>query len=174
MLSLSLIRRLFGQPLFPNGILPIVVITTGLVHFFLSLPVFVVFSLIDGIALQPTMLLLPLIAIIQFTFIASLAYPLAALNVLYRDVQHTLGILLQFQFYMSGVFYDINRVGDDARWVFNLNPMVHIVEAYRDILIRGVLPDWIYLLGTFIVSSAVIFVSYRQFERQSGRFLEEI
>lgn len=167
-------KALIRQPNFPNRILPVVVITTGLVHFLLSLPVFVVFSFIDGIVLRPTILLLPAIALIQFAFIASLAYPLAALNVRYRDVQHTLGILLQFQFYMSGVFYDIDRVAASSQWVFNLNPMVHIITAYRDILIRGVSPNWPYLLGTFAVSSGIIFLSCRQFERQSGRFLEEI
>lgn len=167
-------RALIRQPNFPNGILPIVVITTGLVHFLLSLPVFIVFSYIDGIALKPTVLLLPVLAFIQFVFIASLAYPLAALNVTYRDVQHTLGILLQFQFYMSGVFYDISRIPEESRWVFNLNPMVNIIEAYRDILIRGVVPEWNYLLIILAISATVMFLSYRKFEQQSGYFLEEI
>ena len=45
------------------------------------------------------------------------------------------------------ILYDINRVSPESQWVFNFNPMVHIIAAYRDILIEGVLPDWSYLLG---------------------------
>ena len=49
-------RSLIRQPGFPTAILPGVVVTTGLIHFLLALPVLVIFILIDGVQLTPLVL----------------------------------------------------------------------------------------------------------------------
>lgn len=167
-------RPLIRQPGFPNAILPVVVVTTGLVHFVLALPVLVIFLLLDGARLTPLVLALPLLQLIQFAFTVTLSYFLAALNVTFRDTQHTLGVLLQFLFYLTPIFYDLHNIPDKYWFAYGLNPMVHIVTCYRQILIWGVQPDW---LALAIISGCTLFllpVGYRLFKRQSLRFVEEL
>lgn len=165
---------LIRQPGFPTAILPIVVVTTGLIHFVLALPVLVVFLLIDGVKLTPFLLYLPLLQLIQFALVVTISYFLAALNVTFRDTQHTLGVLLQFLFYLTPVFYELESIPDKYWFAYGLNPMVHIVTCYRQILVWGVAPDWASLA---IISGLILItlpVGYRLFRRQSLRFVEEI
>lgn len=167
-------RALIRQPGFPPAILPITVVTTGLIHLVLALPILVIFLLIDGARLTPLILLLPLLQIIQFALTVLFAYFLAALNVTFRDTQHTLGVLLQFWFYLTPIFYEIDNIPDKFWYIYGLNPMVHIITSYRQILLWGVQPDWLALTIISAVTLALLPVGYRLFKRQSLRFVEEI
>jgi lipopolysaccharide transport system permease protein len=167
-------RPLIRQPGFPNAILPIVVVTTGLIHFILALPVLVVFLLIDGVQLTPVVLALPLLQIIQFALTVTFSYFLASLNVTFRDTQHTLGVLLQFLFYLTPIFYELGSIPDRYWFIYGLNPMVHIVTCYRQILIWGTQPDWLALAIISGVVAVLMPIGYKLFQHQSLRFVEEI
>ncbi|NEQ25988.1 MAG: ABC transporter permease, partial [Microcoleus sp. SIO2G3] len=167
-------RPLIHQPKIPIAILPVVTVTTSLIHFLLALPVLLVFLAIEGVHLTPTVLLLPILLTLQFVLTVSFAYPLAALNVTFRDTQHTLGVLLQLMFYMLPIFYDLSQVPDRFRSLYAINPIVPLLEAYRDILLRGEIPDGRTLLGLAIVAIVLLPIGYRIFKRQSHRFVEEI
>jgi lipopolysaccharide transport system permease protein len=167
-------RPLIRQPGFPIAILPVVITTTGLIHFVLGLPVLIVFLLIDGVQLQPVILFLPVLQALQFALTVSIAYLLAALNVTFRDTQHTLGVVLQLFFYLTPIFYDIKNVPAAYQHLYNLNPMVHIVNAYRDVLIEGTLPNWQPLLIIAIVMAVCLPIGLQFFRRQSDRFVEEL
>ncbi|MGL5059730.1 MAG: ABC transporter permease [Microcoleus sp.] len=168
--NLTLIR----QPNFPTAILPVVTTTTGLVHFLLALPVLIIFLAIDGVQPSAVLLLLPLLILIQFVLTVSLAYPLAALNVTFRDTQHTLGVLLQMLFYLTPIFYDLNSVPKEYQIFYQLNPMVPLIEAYRAVLLKGMQPDWTALLIVSAVVAALLPIGLGIFRRQSDRFVEEL
>lgn len=167
-------RPLIRQPGFPTPILPIVITTTGLIHFLLALPVLIVFLLVDGIELTTVIVFLPLLQVLQFTLTVSFAYFLAALNVTFRDTQHTLGVLLQLFFYLTPIFYDAGNVPEGYQSLYNFNPMVHIVTAYRDILMQGIPPDWPSLVGISLVTAVALPIGHYYFRRQSDRFVEEL
>jgi len=167
-------RSLIRQPGFPIAILPVVVTTTGFIHFLLALPVLIIFLLIDGIELKPVILLLPILQALQFMLSVSLAYVLAALNVTFRDTQHTLGVVLTLLFYVTPIFYDIKHLPANYQSFYNLNPMVHIVSAYRAILLEGTVPNWEPLIIIAIVMMVCLPIGLQFFRRQSDRFVEEL
>lgn len=167
-------RSLIRQPGFPSGILPVVVVATGLIHFVLALPVLIVFLVIDGVKLTPLLLILPLLQLIQFVLTVAFSYFLAALNVTFRDVQHTLGVLLQFLFYLTPIFYDLHSVPKQYWYAYGLNPMVHIVTCYRQVLLWGVQPDWKALAIISVIALVMLPIGYQLFKRQSLRFVEDI
>jgi lipopolysaccharide transport system permease protein len=168
--NLALIR----QPNFPTAILPVVTTTTGLIHFMLALPVLIIFLAMDGIQPTSALFALPLLMIIQFILTVSLAYPLAAINVTFRDTQHTLGVLLQMLFYLTPIFYDLKSVPKQFQPLYQLNPMVPLIEAYRTILLKGTQPDWEALLILSLVVAALLPLGLAIFRRQSDRFVEEL
>jgi len=167
-------RSLIRQPRFPVAILPIVIVTTGLLHFLLALPVLVVFLLVDGIKLTPMVLYLPILQILQFAFTVSLSYFLAALNVTFRDTQHTLGVVLQLLFYLTPIFYDLKNIPQKYWYFYGMNPLVHIITAYRQIFLWGVSPDWLALAIIAVFTAMLLPIGYLVFKRQSARFVEEI
>ncbi|NJM99996.1 MAG: hypothetical protein HC800_25220 [Phormidesmis sp. RL_2_1] len=52
--------------------------------------------------------------------------------------------------------------------------MVHIITAYRDILMFGQQPNWFYLFFITIAVILLLPVGYQVFCRQSHRFVEEL
>jgi ABC-type polysaccharide/polyol phosphate export permease len=98
----------------------------------------------------------------------------AALNVSFRDVEHVLPIVLQLGYYVTPIFYDIGRIGPEHRWVFALNPMYHIIEAYRAALLHGTMPDLLPILIIAVGSMLLLWLSYGYFERARFRFLEQL
>ena len=167
-------RPLIRQPGFPTAILPVVITTTGLIHFLLALPVLIIFLLIDGVELKPVIMFLPILQALQFALTVSLAYVLAALNVTFRDTQHTLGVLLQLFFYLTPIFYQITNVPSGYQSLYFLNPMVHIVSAYRAMLIDGTQPNWLPLIVIGGCVAVFLPVGLQFFRRQSDRFVEEL
>jgi lipopolysaccharide transport system permease protein len=169
-------RPLIRQPSFPVPMLPIVTVTTGLIHFLLSMPALMVIMTIDHVTIGWTVLLMPIMAILQFALTLSLAYPLAALNVTFRDTQHTLGVILQLMFYLLPVFYSLDDrlIPDFIRPVYEFNPFVILIEAYRSVLLNAGMPNGWGLLMLAGIIGIVLPLGYRIFQRQSARFVEEV
>jgi lipopolysaccharide transport system permease protein len=165
---------LIWQPNFSLAILPIVSVLTGLIHFLLAFPVTVLFLFIEDVTLSTVVLSLPILMILQFVLTISLGYFFAALNVTFRDTHHTLGVLLQLLFWMSGIFYDISALPRNYQNILYINPMCHIITAYRAILIHGIQPDWPSLLVIGVISVGLLPIGQQYFRWQSDRFVEEL
>lgn len=167
-------RQLIRQPGFPPAILPVVNVAANLVHFLLALPVLLVFLVVDGLGLGPRALLLPVMIAVQYLLTLGLGYIGAALDVRFRDTKHLLNVGLTLGFYLTPIFYEASAVPEAARPLYALNPMVHIVEGYRAILLRHTLPDATALMAVSLAGLALLWVGYRTFERASYHFAEEL
>ena len=167
-------RELIRRPGFPAAILPVVTVTTQLVHFLLALPVLLLFILLGGGRLTGAVVALPLVIALQFMLILSLGYLVATFHVTFRDTQHLLGVALMLLFYLTPVFYDAKIIPPGVQIIYRLNPMVHLITAYRTILIDGNLPDLLTLLTLSLVSGGLLWLGHAVFRRASYRFVEEL
>lgn len=167
-------RELVRSPGFSPAILPIVTVTSNLVNFLVAVIVLLVYQLIVGSGIGFQVWLLPLLIALQFIFTLSLAYVIAASNVVFRDVGHLVTVLLQLMFFMTPIFYDASMIPDKYQTLYRLNPMVHFVEAYRSVLLDGKGINWwaIAVIGVF--SILLLFVGRSLFLRLSYRFVEEL
>ena len=167
-------RDLVRQAGFPVAVLPTVTVISQLIHFLLALPILFAFLALDGYPFTEALVALPVVIVVQGLFILSLGYIFAAFQVRFRDVQYLLGIALFLLFYLTPVFYDGGGLPAGLRPYYELNPMVHLLEAYRDILTRGEMPAAMPLLVVTSVSAAVLALSYAGFLRARNRFVEEM
>ena len=167
-------RELIKRPGFPAAILPVITVTTSLIQFLLALPILLLFVLTGGAQLTATVLLLPLVIVIQFVLTLSLGYMVAALHVAFRDTQHLLGVALMLLFYLTPIFYDASIFPQRLRMVYRLNPLVHLVGAYRAVLTRGELPDMWSLLILGISAAGLLWLGLTAFTRASYGFVEEL
>jgi len=172
--SITAHASLVSQPGFPVTALPMVAILTNLVNFLTALPVLILIALIEGTAINGYVVLLPLVIVVQVLLMLSLSYLVAALNVGFRDTQYTLPVLLQLGYYVTPIFYDASTVPEKYHVYLALNPMFHIIGAYRDIVISGAAPDPVPLLWVTAGSVAVLVVTHRYFSKASRHFLEEL
>jgi lipopolysaccharide transport system permease protein len=167
-------RELIKQPGFPSAMLPTVTVTSHLIHFLIAVPILLIFLIIGGIKLTSVILLLPLVIGIQYILTLSLAFFVSTFQVVFRDTEYLLGVLLQLFFFLVPIFYDSNTIPYPYKKVYDLNPMVHIIDAYRAILIRGEVPNSLSLLVLFLFSTGLLLLGYWIFKRASYHFVEEL
>jgi lipopolysaccharide transport system permease protein len=137
--SMSLVSNtpLVTKVYIPRVILPLSMVLSGLVDLLIGL--IILFCVLPFFGIIPTWqtLLAPLF-IIQSVFLAlSFGILFAALNVRFRDVKHALPFLLQVWMFMSPVFYPVDMLPANYRWLFSLNPMYGILQGFRASVIGG-------------------------------------
>jgi lipopolysaccharide transport system permease protein len=165
---------LIRQPGFPAAILPVVTVATQSIHFLLAQVVLLPFLVLTGHLIAPALaLLLPLIGL-QFLLSLSLAYMVAPWQVTFRDTQYTLGVLLMLGFYLTPVLYEPAAVPTRYQPIYRLNPLVHLIGAYRAILLRGEWPDLLPLIWIAACSAGLLAYGVRAFIRASHHFIEEL
>jgi lipopolysaccharide transport system permease protein len=167
-------RDLIKRPGFPAAILPVVTVASNLIHFLLALPILFVFLLLGGTGLQSAVIALPLVIALQFVLTLSLAYFTATFYVTFRDTQHLLGVLLNLLFFLTPIFYKSSDLPEQYQAFYRLNPMVHLIEAYRVILLSGGLPNGIDLLALTFTAIAVLALGYYVFRKASGHFVDHL
>ncbi len=162
------------QPGFPLSLLPHVTVSVRFLHFAIAWPLLFGLLWYEGLRPNAAWAALPLLLGIQYLLAVGIAYPLASLNVLHRDTQHVVGVLLQLMMFATPVFYDLGVVPEEIRKWFYLNPMAGLLEAWRAVLLHGRLPDF-RTLGILFAAGVLLTLAGRKvFISQSHRFVEEM
>lgn len=167
-------RDLIRRPGFPAAILPAVAISSHLVHFALTLPVMILLLVVTRIEITSAILFLPLIVLLQFLLMLGIAYAVATFHVTFRDTQYLLSIALMLGFYLSGIFYEASVLPERVQRLYRLNPMVQVIESYRDVLMRGQPPSLGSLLIVVVFAAILLVAGYAIFARSWRGFAEEL
>ncbi len=122
---------LISKVYFPRLIVPLSAVIAPLVDFAVAFLALVCLMIWFSIAPTWHWLLLPLF--LSFAAMSALAVGLwlAALNVRYRDVGHTIPFLIQFWMFASPVAYPVSLVPERWQLLYSLNPMAGVIEGFR-------------------------------------------
>jgi lipopolysaccharide transport system permease protein len=159
---------------FPIEVLPIMVVTTNMVHFILALPVLIFFFLIFGKPLTLWVLFLPISLLVQFIFTMGLCFLISALTVHFRDIKDILSNLLTLWFFATPIIYTYESIPKALKMVLNLNPMTHLIESYHFSFYYGSLPHWKRLSVTVLVGLLFFYLGYLIFDKLRDTFVEEV
>lgn len=159
---------------FPREILPISVVTSNLLNFLISCIIIVVALIVTGIGISPYILLLPVILLIQYILLVGLAFVFSSITVYIRDLEYFISVLMMLWFYLTPVVYSYDFIPNKWLTLFKLNPMLHVVNAYRDILYFKRMPDMINLGILFVCSVVLVLIGYKIFKSFEKRFAEEL
>jgi ABC-type polysaccharide/polyol phosphate export permease len=78
-------------------------------------------------------------------------------------------------FFLTPIFYDASVIPERYQTLYQLNPMVHLTDAYRALLMRGELPNnLLSLLSLGIISIALLLFGYGIFKKASSDFVDEL
>ncbi len=167
-------RELVRRPGFNLAVLPMVTNITHMMNFIFSLPVLLVILLVEDARFGPQLLALPVLLGLQFFLILGFSYLVASTNVLFRDTQHLLSVILRLFFFLTPIFYEVSMLPNRFHNLYRINPMAGLVEAYRAVLMGDRLLEW----GSLVwpASLAVLFcvIGYALFRRVNYRFVEEL
>jgi len=162
------------QVYFPREIFALSSSITATIMFVFEFAVFLIFIAAFQFLPPITILLFPLILIMQFVLILGLSFPLSVLNVYYRDVQFIWGVIVHAGFFLIPIFYTLDMLPENIRQLIMLNPMAQLLEMAHNIILYGTLPSYQDLFYTIGVITAIFFVGYFIFKRFETRVVEEL
>ena len=141
---------------FPSEILVFSAAGARLIEFAAELLlVAITLSLFHHGRIPASLVLLPVVVVLQLLLTLGLALPAAAASVFFRDVQHGIPVLLSLLAYLSPVYYPPSMVPQSLQGVYRLNPLAGLLELYHTILYEGRFPSVAAFAG---VAAASVFV----------------
>ena len=159
---------------FPRTILPISVVTSGAINFLISTVIIIILALVTGLGISPYLVFYPLILIVQYLITLGIVLILSSVTVYLRDLQHIIGVIIQVLFYATPIVYSPDSIPDKFSFILTLNPMSHIITAYRDIFYNQQVPDLQVLGLLFILGISICVLGYAIFSKLEKRFAEEL
>ena len=182
--------RLVTKIYFPREVFPLANVLGALVDFGIAMTVFIpiyIFYILhvpsnapgEAVVLQPLpsmwILMVPVVLLIQVLFVAGLSMVLSMANLFFRDVKYVMTFVLQLWFFATNVMYPIQFERYPAlHWLTYANPMIPILDAYRDCWMGRGLHNPMGLLCSAIISLFVFFVGWRIFTKAAFKFAEYV
>ena len=142
-----------------------------LINFGLTLCVFFVFCVLDGITFtwKFICLLYPICCLVLFNVGVGLI--LSAMFVFFRDIQYLWSVFTQLLMYMSAIFYTIDSYSYTVQCLFLLNPLYLFIRYFRKVVIEASIPTiWFHLL--MLADVIIVFgIGCWMYKKYNTRFL---
>lgn len=147
---------------------------SSLINFLIIIPIYLVFSAIDGVhfdwcyfGLLYPILLLPL-------FCIGVGLILSAMEVFFNDTKYLYDIFVILLRYLSAIFYNIDRFSEGAQRYFLINPVYAFIKYFRLIVIENRFPSLGYhalLLGYTVAALLIGGLIYKKNNRKFAFYL---
>jgi len=147
--SLLAQRSLLHQFSLPKEIIPLSIALSYLINFLISWVIVYPIFLFEKPSIIALFFLLPLILVLTFIFTSGVSLLFSVINVIFRDLEHLMGTLLMFWFWVTPIFYPVEMIPLNFRWVLNLNPLAVFILFYREIIFYCRVPESATFLGVF-------------------------
>lgn len=161
--------HLIRKTLFASEILPVTLVLSNLVTHLVGFAILLVVLLYMN-TIGWAALLVPIYLILLMVLSLGLGWLAAALQVFLRDTAQILSVVMVFWFWFTPIFYQIEMVPKAFRPWMQFNPLTHMVEGYRHLLLENRLPDaesllWLaaWAMGAFVVGGFVFRNTKREF-----------
>ncbi len=166
--------HLISKVFFPRLILPLSAVPSVLVDFGVAAAMMIALLVLHGISISWNFLLLPVWIGLLLALATGIGLWSASLMVSYRDVGYVLPVALQLLLYASPVAYPASAVPLSLQALYQCNPLVAVLEAFRwSLLGRGELNGW--ALGWAVaLTGAVFLVGVFSFKRMERTFADVI
>ena len=159
---------------FPREILPVSVVTSGAVNFIISTIIILAFVIFSGVGLSWYILLYPFILLIQYVLLLGIGFIVSSVTVYFRDLEHIIGVVLMAAFYATPIVYKLEQLPHTLQIIVNLNPMTHLINAYRDIFYYHQMPNMEILVTLLGISLVLTVVGYFIFKKLQKGFAEQL
>jgi lipopolysaccharide transport system permease protein len=177
--SISANAGLIKKVMFPAEALPLVVVLSHLVHFALAIPIMlaaiVAFAALGKFSISATILLAPVLMLLQTIFIAGVSLIVSSASVLFRDLRDIIANLMQLGFFVTPIIYQIGTVPSrPLRALLRLNPMTPFVVSYQKIFFERALPNLSDSVLMLVYAAASLLLGFFVFDRLRDTLAEAI
>lgn len=163
-------EKLITKVYFPRLIIPASSVITSFIDFVISFAILLIMFVIYRYVPPIQILAIPVFAVLVFLASFGPGLYLTALNVKYRDFRYIIPFIVQFGLFISPVGYSSSRIDAEWQWLYHLNPMVGVIDAFRWCIVKGapnpLLEYPFYIsLGVIILFLWLAFYQFRKMEK---------
>jgi lipopolysaccharide transport system permease protein len=172
----NLVKKIY----FPKEIIPLSVVLSNLVNFLLELLILFAVLSIFKYKFYLHLYWLPVLIIVEVFFVSGFSLLVSSLNVLFRDLQHLISILMMVWFFGTPIIYPMSVVPEKFSFWMQLNPMAVFSTVYRDMFYYVKYPEGMYIPSLKVIlicagiSIGFFFLGYFVFKKIEPRFAEEV
>ena len=176
--SLLANRSLVTKIYFPTEVFPLSTIIACFVDFLVGsivLILLMVYYSLTGFAITIswTAIFVIIVVFVQILFTAGVSFFLSMGNLFFRDVRYIYSVIITLWMFASSVVYPMKVDNPNMQKILNLNPITPILDAYRDVLLRGKMPDLESFGYAFIISVIVFLSGWFVFFKTQHKFAEK-
>ncbi|MFO7720965.1 MAG: ABC transporter permease [Gillisia sp.] len=173
---------LFGKVYFPRVIMPLSNVITNLFKFGIQFGVLVVTYLYvvwSGVEISPNLnlLLLPVYVLMMALIGLGLGMIISAFTTKYRDLTVLVGFATSLLLYFSAVPYPLKEVKNkmpEYAWIVEYNPLTHIIEGFRYMILDTGTFTWFGFSYTLIISILLFLIGLIVFNRTEKNFIDTV
>jgi len=155
----------------PKVIYPISRTVSSTVNLFISLIPLLLVALLTRTPMTKALLMIPFVTICAFMLSLGIGLLLSVLMVFFRDMQFLWSVINMMWMYATPIFYPESIIPSRFITVFKMNPLYHIVRAFRTILINGTSPEPKALLYCVIASVVPLVIGIWVFRKSQDKFI---
>jgi ABC-2 type transport system permease protein len=171
--SIKTNATLVQKVVFPLEVLPFSTAMTAFITQFFGLAALSVITLVIEGTLRWTMVLLPLIMVPQLLFILGLAYFMSVVGTYMPDFRETLRAIVRAAFFFTPIIWPAELAYERGLgFVVDYNPLAFIVEAYRNFMLDGVIPDVMPFVYFSLFAGALFLAGFLLFVRTKRQFAD--
>jgi len=173
--------NLVNKIYFPREILPLSVVFSNLINFFLELIALFIVLAFMGYKFYLFLYILPVLIFIQIFLVIGMTLLVSALNVFFRDLQHLITIVMMVWFFGTPIIYPLSMVPERFQpYIKFINPMTIYAAYYRNIFYYTKYPEGagfpsvLETVAALGITLLIFFIGYFVFKKLEPRFAEEI
>jgi lipopolysaccharide transport system permease protein len=150
---------------FPREILPITYVAAALFDFLVASILLGALMIYFHVPLTINVLYVFPIIVVLTCFSLAMSFFFSATQVRFRDIGVAIPLMLQLWLFATPVIYPLSAVPQRLRPYYTLNPMVAVIDNFRQVTLRGLPPNLNSLLFSGIVSLILLLAGYLYFKR---------
>lgn len=154
-----------------RALIPFTIVLNNAIHFILSVPIILLIILINNSNLfYGWFWQIPFMTLIQILFLSPLVISLSILNVLIRDIEYLIALLISMLFFLTPIVYSSALVPKEYIFIYNLNPFLHLIESWHLIFIQGTL-SFHHILNLFYffgITTLITLFIYKKYAKKVG------
>lgn len=129
-------QDMFGKVYFPRLIMPLSKVVSGLIKFFIQFTLFLFiyfYFIVDGlpISISWTVLLVPYLIVLMACLGLGFGLIFTSMTTKYRDLRFLVQFGVQLLMYATPIIYPMSLIEGTLKTVIGLNPLAHVVEAFK-------------------------------------------
>jgi lipopolysaccharide transport system permease protein len=174
--SNSLIQNasIISKVYFPRVIVPLSAVVVSLVDFLISFALLLALMVWYQFTPDWRILFLPAFLILAVVVSIGPILWLAALNVQYRDFRYVVPFLIQLGLFISPVGFSSSIIPEQWRFIYSLNPMVGVIDAFRWSVLGGQTPLYVPGLALSLATAVLLLVSGIWYFRKTERSFADV